>query len=144
VSKNALAMASFSIAFTTDKVMHILHAACTENWPDGEAHLVVRELYKRYRPLNTVFKVAVSQYLSRVKMKKGTNPSALFETLTLIQIQFLGPGVRLPKDVIIAIILYVASEEYRPILPVETRMKGEDFTVEDLERAICEEYRQLN
>jgi Zinc knuckle len=76
--------------------------------------------------------------------KKGTNPSALFETLTLIQNQFLGPGVRLPKDEIIAIILDVASEEYRPILSVERRMKGEDLTVEDLERAMCEEYRQMN
>jgi hypothetical protein len=119
VSKNELAMASFSIAFTTDKVMNILYAACTENWPDGEAHLVVRELYKRYRPLDTVSKVEMRQHLSRVKMKKGTNPSALFETLTWIQNQFLGPGVRLPKDEIIAIILDVASEEYRPILSVE-------------------------
>jgi hypothetical protein len=130
VSKNELAMASFSIAFTTDKVMHILHAACTENWPDGEAHLVVRELYKRYRPLDTVFNVAMRQHLSRVKMKKGTNPSALFETLTLIQNQFLG----FPKDEIMSIILYVASEEYRPLLSVERRIKGEDLSVKDLER----------
>jgi hypothetical protein len=62
----------------------------------------------------------------------------------LIQNHFLGPGDRLPKDEIIAIILDVASEEYRPILSVERRMKGEDLTVEDLERAMCEEYRQLN
>jgi gag-polypeptide of LTR copia-type/Zinc knuckle len=123
--------------------MNILYAACTENWPDGEAHLVVRELYKRYRPLDTVSKVEMRQHLSRVKMKKGTNPSALFETLTSIQNQFLGPGVRLPKDEIIAIVLDVASEEYRPILSVERRMKGEDLTVEDLERAMYEEYRQL-
>jgi hypothetical protein len=31
VSKNELAMASFSIAFTTDKAMNILYTACTEN-----------------------------------------------------------------------------------------------------------------
>jgi hypothetical protein len=45
-------------------------------------------------------------------MKKGMNPSELFETLTSIKIQFLGPGKTLPKDDIIAIILDVASEEY--------------------------------
>jgi gag-polypeptide of LTR copia-type len=144
VSKNELAMASFSIAFTTDKAMNILYASCTENWPDREAHLVVRELYKRYQPLDTVSKVDMRQHLSSVKMKKGTNPSALLETLNSIQNQILGPGVRLPKDEIIAIILDVASEEYRPILSVERRMNGEDLTVEDLERAMCEEYRQLN
>jgi hypothetical protein len=123
VSKNELAMASFSIAFTTAIAMNILYAACTENWPDIEAHLVVRELYKRYQPLDTVSKVEMRQHLSRVKMKKGTNPSALFETLTSIQNVFLSPGVRIPKDEIIAIILDVASEEYQPIPSVKRRMK---------------------
>jgi hypothetical protein len=46
-------------------------------------------------------------------------PSELFETLTSIQNQFLVPVKRLPKDEIIAIILDVASEEYRPILALE-------------------------
>jgi hypothetical protein len=45
---------------------------------------------------------------------------------------------------LLLLFLDVASEEYRPILSVERRMKGEDLTVEDLERAMCEEYRQLN
>jgi hypothetical protein len=112
VNRNELAMASFSIAFTTEKAMNIIYAAYKENWPDGEAHLVVRELYKRYRPLDTVSKVEMRQNLSRVKMKKGMNPSELFETLTSIQNQFLSPDKRLPKDEIIAIILDVASEEY--------------------------------
>jgi hypothetical protein len=44
-------------------------------------------------------------------MKKGMDLSELFETLNSIQNQFLGPGKRLPKDKIIAIILDVASEE---------------------------------
>jgi hypothetical protein len=142
VNRNELAIASFSIAFTTEKAMNIIYAACTENWPDGEAHLVVRELYKRYRPLDTVSKVEMRQHSSRVKIKKGMNQSELFETLTSIQNQFLGPGKRLPKDEIIAIILDVASEEYQRILAVERRLKGEDLTVEDMKKAMCEEYRQ--
>jgi hypothetical protein len=82
------------------------------------------------------------KHLSRVKMKKGMNPSELFETLTSIQNQFLGPGKRLPIEEIIAIILDVPSEEYQPILALERRLKGEDLTVEDMEKAIFEEYRQ--
>jgi hypothetical protein len=112
VNRNEFSMASFSIAFTTEKAMNIIYAASTENWPNGEAYLVVRELYKRYRPLDTVSKVDMRQNLSSLKMKKGMNPSDLFETLTSIQNQFLGPGKRLPKDEIIAIILDVVSEEY--------------------------------
>jgi hypothetical protein len=88
VNRNELAMARFSIAFTTEKAINIIYAACTENWPNGEAHLVVRELYWRYRPLDTVSKVEMYQHLSHVMMKKGVNPSELFETLTSIQNQF--------------------------------------------------------
>jgi hypothetical protein len=36
VNRNELAMASFSIGFTTEKSMNIIYAACTENWPDGK------------------------------------------------------------------------------------------------------------
>jgi hypothetical protein len=98
VNRNELATASFSIAFTTEKAMHIIYAACTENWPNGEAHMVVQEFHKRYRPLDTVSKVDMRQHLSRVKMKKGMNPSELFESLTSIQNQFFGPVKRPPND----------------------------------------------
>jgi hypothetical protein len=83
------------------------------------------------------------QQLSRIKMKKGMDPSILFKTLTSIQNQFLGPGKRLPADEIIAIVLDVATEEYRPCLTIEPKLKGDKLTIEDLERAMVEEYRQF-
>jgi hypothetical protein len=83
------------------------------------------------------------QQLLKIKMKKGMNPTVVFETLTAIQNQYLGPGKKLPQDKLIAIILDVATEEYRPILSVERRMKGELLTVDDLENAMMEEYLQL-
>jgi Zinc knuckle len=143
VKKNEIAMASFSIAFTTEKAMNIIYSAYNENWPEGEAYLVVQELMKRYPWLDTVLKIEMHQRLSRIKMKKGMDLSILFETLTSIQNQFLGPGKRLPADEIIAIVLDVATEEYRPCLTVERKLKGDKFTVEDLERAMVEEYRQF-
>jgi hypothetical protein len=57
--------------------MNTLYAACTESWPDGEAHLVVRELYKRYQPLDTVSKVEMRQCLSHVKKKVQIHPRYL-------------------------------------------------------------------
>jgi gag-polypeptide of LTR copia-type len=143
VRKNELAMVSFSIAFVTEKAMNIIYAACTENWPDREAHLVVHKLMTRYRPLDTVSKIEMRQQLSKIKMKKGMNPTVVFETLTAIQNQYLGPGKKLLQDKLIAIILDIATEEYRPILSVERRMKGKLLTVDDLENAMMEEYRQL-
>jgi Zinc knuckle len=83
------------------------------------------------------------QRLLRIRMKKGMYPSILFETLTSIQNQFLGPGQRLLADEIIAIVLDVATEEYRPCLTVKRKLNGDKLTVEDLERAMVEEYRQF-
>ena len=143
IKKNESAMLSFSIAFSSDSAMNILYAACTENWPDGEAHLVVRELMKRYRPLDTVSKIEMRQQLSKIRMKKGMNPLILFETLTSIQNQYLGPGKKLPKEELIPIILDVAPEEYRAVLSSEKRMRRDTLTVEDLESAMMDEYRQM-
>ena len=143
IKKNEIAMASFSIAFMTEKAMNIVYASCNKNWPEGEAYLVVRELMKRYQPLDTVSKIEMRQRLSRIKLKRGMDPSILFETLTSIQNQFLGPGKHLPAEEIIAIVLDVATEEYRPCLTVEQKLKGDKLTVEDLERAMIEEYRQF-
>jgi hypothetical protein len=48
----------------------------------------------------------------------------------------LGPGNRLPADEINAIVLDVATEEYRPCLTVERKLKGDMLTVEDLENTM--------
>jgi hypothetical protein len=125
-------MASFSMAFTTDKAMIIVYATSTEAWTEGEAYLFVKNLMKKYRPLDTVSKIKMRQQLARIKMKKGTDPSTLFEQLTSIQNQYLGPGKLLNKDELIAIILDVAPEEYRAILTLERKIKGDLLTVDDL------------
>jgi hypothetical protein len=81
IRKNELAMASFLMAFTTDKAMNIVYVASTEVWPEGEAYQFVKKLMKKYRPLDTVSKIKMRQQLERIKMKKVTDPSILFEKL---------------------------------------------------------------
>jgi hypothetical protein len=41
--------------------MNMVFAASTEDWEDGEAHLAVRELMEKYRPLYTVSKIVMKQ-----------------------------------------------------------------------------------
>jgi hypothetical protein len=142
IRKNEVTMASFSMAFTTDKAMNMVFAASTVGWQEGEAYLVVRERMKKYRPLDTVLKIEMRQELTRIKMRKGMDPSLLFEQLTLIQNQYLGPGKRLDKEELIAIVLDVATEEYCAILTVERKIRSDSLTVEDLESVMTEEFRQ--
>jgi hypothetical protein len=91
IKKNEIAMASFLNTFTTEKAMNIIYSSCNENWPEGEAYLVVQELMKQYQALDAVSKIEIHQRLSRIKMKRGMDPSISFETLTSMQNQFLGP-----------------------------------------------------
>jgi hypothetical protein len=123
IRKNELAMANSSMTFTTDKAINIVYAAFTEGWSEGRVYLVVRKLMKKYRPLDNVSKIEMRQQLARIKMKKGTDPSILFEELTSIQNQYLGPGKRLDKAELIAIILDMATEEYRAILLSSARSR---------------------
>ena len=48
--RNALAMASFTMAFTTHALMMYIHRAVTGDWPSGLAWMVVRLLCNQYRP----------------------------------------------------------------------------------------------
>jgi hypothetical protein len=61
IRKHKLEMTSFSMSFTTDKAMNIGYAASTEGWQEREAYLIVRQLRKKYRHLDT---------LSKIKMRK--------------------------------------------------------------------------
>jgi hypothetical protein len=97
---------------------------------------------KKYRPLDTVSKIEMRQQSSKIKMMKGMDPSLLFERLISIQNLYLGPGKILDKEESIAIILDVATEEYRTILTIERKIKGDFLTIEDSERVMTKEYRQ--
>jgi hypothetical protein len=63
----------------------------------------------------------VMQRILQAGGKKG--PSLLFERLTSIQNHYLGPEKCLDKEDLIAIILDVATEEYRTILTIERKIK---------------------
>jgi hypothetical protein len=80
-----VAIASFTTTFTTHKAINMVFASATEGLNEGEAYLVVKELMKNYRPLDTVSKIEMRQQLSRIKMKKGMYPSLLFERLISIK-----------------------------------------------------------
>jgi hypothetical protein len=71
IRKNKSSMASFPMAFTTDKAINIVYAASAEGWPEGVAYLVMRDLMKKYRPSDTVSKFEMRQHLTRIKIKRN-------------------------------------------------------------------------
>ena len=80
IKKNDKAMTSFSLALSLDKSIQIIYAASTKAWPKGEAYLVVKESMKQYLPLDSISKVEMCLQLSKIKMRRGMDPSILFTT----------------------------------------------------------------
>jgi hypothetical protein len=48
--QNDLAMSCFTMAFMKEGIMRLVRKAKTNEWPDGLAYFVVRELNKKYKP----------------------------------------------------------------------------------------------
>jgi Reverse transcriptase (RNA-dependent DNA polymerase) len=141
--KNDITISSFTMAFTREGIMRMVSKAKTKEWPEGVAYLIVKELKRKYRPNDIISKVELRQRLNQVSMKKGSDPSILFETLAAIEDQYDGIGAVSETD-LIAIVLDVATDEYQAVLTGEQRAKGDDLSLNDLELIMRQHYRQIN
>jgi hypothetical protein len=90
--KNSLALSCFTMAFTKNGIMGMISRSTTKEWPDVLAYLIVQNLMKRFRPVDTISKVKMRQRLNQITMKKGSNLSLLFEKLASIEDQYMAPG----------------------------------------------------
>lgn len=143
--RNFSAMYNFTLAFTTESLMGLLFKAQTTEWPNGKAHLVVKELFKKFRPRDTISRVELRTQLNNVSMEKNDDPATLFEQISKIQNRFKkdsqGNDITLDKEDLISIVLAAAPEEYQSILTIEQRVKGVNITLDDLESAMVQQYR---
>jgi hypothetical protein len=78
-------MANFTMAFTSEGVMGLVYKALTTDWPSGLPTVAVQDLLKKYRPLDIVSLVELRQQMNKVSIKKGADPSTLFEQLSAIE-----------------------------------------------------------
>jgi hypothetical protein len=55
--QNAVAMANLLMAFTSAGTMGMVYKAMTTEWPGGLVHLVIKGLFKKYQPQDTMMRV---------------------------------------------------------------------------------------
>eukprot|EP00957_Ditylum_brightwellii_P140319 10691464-Ditylum_brightwellii.AAC.1 len=67
---NTIAMASFTMAFTSKSLIGMVYAAMTTEWPSGLAYKIVVALHEKYTPQDMVAKIELRCTLNRVLMKK--------------------------------------------------------------------------
>jgi len=142
IRRNGVAMANLSMAFTSEGTMGLVYKAMNPEWPGGLAYLVMEALNKKYRPQDTITRVELRQKLNKVAMKKNQDPATLFEQVSSIENQCNAPGVKIDEGDLIAVILDAAPEEYHAVLTLEQRLRGDKLTLNDLETAMNQFWRQ--
>jgi hypothetical protein len=110
--RNGKAMAALTMAFTSPKLMMMVTKACTVDWPGGLAYLVVVQLFKRFRPQDTISKVELRMRLNRVAMKASDEPCVLFQQLAEIQELHESNNTPVDESDLMAVVFTVAPEKY--------------------------------
>ena len=142
--RNAVAMANLSMAFTTESLMGLIYKSMTMEYPGGLAHLVVKALFAKYQPQDIVTCVELRQMLNKVSMKKSDDPAKLFEQISGIKNKYNTAMKRIDEGDLIAMVLDAAPAEYQAILTAEQRVKGDAVTLQDLENAMTQHWRQIS
>eukprot|EP00977_Amphora_coffeiformis_P005922 scaffold1253_cov146-Amphora_coffeaeformis.AAC.5 len=138
--RNAVAVASLTMAFTTQALMKHVTKACNDDWPGGLAHKIVKSLFAKYRPKDNITKVELRMMLNKVSMKNNDDPDKLFEQLGEI-VNYDTNGSVDEAD-LMAVVFTVAPERYQSVLSAVQLEKKDALTLEDLEEAMDQVWRQ--
>lgn len=142
--RNAAAMANFTMAFTSEGTMGMVFNSMSMAWPGGLAWKVVRALFAKYAPQDTISRVELRKMLNNVSMKPKDDPSTLFEQLSAIENRFNTEADQIKDEELIAVVIDAAPKEYKSILTSEQRAQGTAITVEKLEAAMTQHWRSIN
>ena len=82
---NKIALANLTMAFTTEALMGLIYKARTNDWPNGLAWMVMKEVHKKNFPKDLVSKIELRRELNAVSMKKEDDPAFLFEQISAIE-----------------------------------------------------------
>ena len=138
VEENDLAMASFTMAFTSPSLVRMVHASETPEWSDGRADILMKKLMKKYQPKDLVSKAELKKRITEVKMKKKESPTTLFEQLSELENEF---DTELELEDKLAQVMIAAPKEYKGIIVGEQRAKGADLELDDVESAMTQFWR---
>lgn len=143
VERNAFALAQFTMSFKKATLVSLINKSRSADWPSGEAHIVVRELFRKYSPTDMVAQVEMKQDLARLKFRPSDSPADWFEELANLEVQYKTTMSETDK---LATIMEKAPESYHTIIANEqARQAGSTtFDLDNLEEAMNNLYRLNN
>lgn len=137
VARNRLAVANFTMAFKTQALMNMITRSQSDEWPSGQAHLVVKQLLDEYNPTDLVAGIEMQRDLAKLRFKKQENPKAFFNKIADIEAKY---GQKVTEDDKLKLIMGKAPAEYVTGITAEKR-RNSAATVGDIESVMMEHYR---
>ena len=141
IQRNNMAMAAFTTAFKTQKMMNLLNKAKTVDWENGKASEVTKLLLKKYKQDDAINKAEMTKELINVKLDAKTDPGELFEDLYRIKNIYETETNVVEDSTLIPYVLSAVPEKYHAIITSEMRDKGNALTLDDLEDAMNDQWR---
>ena len=137
--RNAVVVASLTIAFMTEALMKHVNKACYDNWPRGLAHKIIESLFAKYCPKDNITKVELCMILNKVLMKNDDS-NKLFEQLG--EIQNYNTNENVGKANLMAVVFMVTPARYQSVLFSLQLEKKDKLTLEDLKEAMDQVWQQ--
>ena len=141
IKLNNLAIASFTMSFTTGELMEFIEDAKTPEYGGGRADLVVENLKRKYRPTDRIAGVEAEMELINLKMNKNEDPDKYFRKLAVLKNKYRSNSSTFDNEKMIAATLSKAPSIYGSVLTSVLREKGSNLKISDLQEALKEHWR---
>ena len=136
-ARNLKAMYYFTLTFQTEALMGMIFKAYTIKWPSGEAWKVVKTLFDKYGPKDTISCVELRLQLTKIGIKNNESPSLLFKQISAIRNRFQNNSYNISEDELIAAPMAAAPDQYHSIVTSTQITKGNALTLQDVKMAMA-------
>jgi len=105
IHRNDMAIASLTLAFTSDELINMIMLSQNDDWPEGLASKVVKQLEERYKPEDIMSLVDEKISLNKIRMGQNEDPKKLFEKIKAVETRFNTKTKKISEAKKIAVVL---------------------------------------
>ena len=139
--RNAIAFANLTAALDSPSLIGILMRAQTTEWPSGLACNVLKQLFEKYEPKDTVSLIDMNRLKQKIGLTNAQgNHQELFEQMAAIENQF---KTEIPEAEEVDMAIEKLPVEYQSVLTAEMRKEGIGITSSHIESAAFQHWRAM-
>jgi hypothetical protein len=122
--ENSKAVAYYTLAFKSARLIAMINKAKKDEWPGGEAWMINTALVKKYRPDDIISAAEARRILNDVSMKKYDDPAMLFEQLAEIEVDYAGTTIKITEQDCIGVVFSTAATQKSLCADIRTTYQG--------------------